>query len=30
MKDEEIRLEEIEASLTLDGAGRCYVDVIHT
>ena len=30
MKDEELKLEEIEASLTLGGAGRCYSDVIHT
>ena len=30
MKDEEIKLEEIEASHTLGGVGRCYAAVIHT
>ena len=30
MKDEELKFEEIEASLTLGGAGRCYTAVIHT
>ena len=30
MKGEEINLEEMEASHTLGGAGRCYVVVIHT
>jgi hypothetical protein len=30
MKDEDLKIEEIEASHTLDGAGRCYVTVIHT
>ena len=27
MKDEELKLEEIEASHTLGGAGRCYAAV---
>ncbi len=30
MKDEEIKIEEIEVSHTLGGAGRCYAVVIHT
>jgi hypothetical protein len=30
MKDEEFKLEEIEVSHTLDGAGRFNVAVIHT
>jgi hypothetical protein len=30
MKDEEIKLEEIEASDTLGGAERFYAGVIHT
>ena len=30
MKDEELKLEEIEASHTLGGAGRCYNAGIHT
>ncbi len=28
MKDEELKLEEIEDSHTLGGAGRCYAAVI--
>ena len=30
MKGEDLKLEEIEASHTLGGSGRCYTDVIHT
>ena len=30
MKDEEVKVEEIEDSHTLGGAGRCYDVVIHT
>ncbi len=30
MKDDELKLEEIEASLTQGGAGRCYAAVMHT
>ena len=30
MKDEELKLEEIETSHTLVGAGRCYAAVMHT
>jgi hypothetical protein len=30
MKNEEVKLQEIEVSLTLSGAGRCYATVIHT
>jgi hypothetical protein len=30
MKDEEVKLEEIETSHTLGGAGRSYTDVMHT
>jgi hypothetical protein len=30
MKDEEVKLEEIEASHTLGGSRRCYTSVIHT
>ena len=30
MKDEELKLEQIEASFTLGGVGRCYDIVIHT
>jgi hypothetical protein len=30
MKDEELKLEEIEASHTLGGTGRSYRIVIHT
>jgi len=30
MKDEGLKLEEIEASHTLGGEGRCYAAVIHT
>ena len=29
MKDEELKLEEIEAPHRLGGAGRCYAAVIH-
>ena len=29
MKDEEVKLEEIEVSHTLGGEGRWYSDVIH-
>ena len=30
MKDQELKLEEIEAFHTLGRAGRCYAAVIHT
>ena len=30
MKDEEVKLEEIEASHTLGGSRRCDTSVIHT
>ena len=30
MKDEEPKIEEMEASHTLGGPGRFYSDVIHT
>ena len=30
MKDEEIKIQEIESSHTLGGTGRCYAAVIHT
>ena len=30
MKDEDLKIKEIETSHTLDGVGRCYVTVIHT
>ena len=30
MKDEELKLEEIEASHTLGGTGRCCTDAMHT
>ena len=30
MKDEDLKLEEIETSHTLGGSGRYYDDVIHT
>ena len=30
MKDEELKLQEIESFHTLGGAGRCYAVVIHT
>ena len=30
MKDEGLNLEEIQASHTLGGPGRCYTVVIHT
>ena len=30
MKDEELKLEEIEAAHTLGGSGRCYAAVTHT